>query len=180
MLWSENFRTEIGAKITMMEYVQWLQTSALSLTIRRSGLIIPITHVLHILATGLVLSALIMINHRVWGWSQTEPSRERARRFWPWLWWSMAVLTVTGIVLTLSAPRRTLLDPSFQVKMAMMGIGIVATFAFGLALRRYGEAWDSASSKHKMVSTFAAFTLVLWMGVTLAGRGRWLVGFLQG
>src|SRR5262249_26251409 len=130
-------------------------------------------------ATGLVLSALIMINHRVWGWSQAEPSCVRARRFWPWLWASMLMLTLTGIYLTLSAPRRTLLDPSFHVKMAMMGIGLVATFAFGLALRRYGEAWDSASSK-KMVSTFAAFTLVLWMGVTLASRGRWLVGFLQG
>ena len=162
-----------------MEYVQWLQTSALSLSIRRSGLIIPITHVVHILATGLVLSALIMINHRVWGWSKTEPSRTRAHRFWPWLWWSMLMLTVTGIVLTLSAPRRTLLDPSFQVKMAMMGIGLLATLAFGLALRRYGEAWDSGA-KHKLASTFAALTLVLWMGVTLAGRGRWLVGFLSG
>ena len=164
----------------MMEYVQWLQTSDLSLSIRRIDWIIPIMHVLHILATGLVLSALIMINHRVWGWSRTEPSHERARRFWPWLWVSMLMLTITGIYLTLSAPRRTLLDPSFQVKMAMMGIGLVATFAFGLALRRYGEAWDDASSKHKMASTFAAFTLVLWMGVTLASRRRWMVGFLRG
>lgn len=164
----------------MMEYVQWLQTSALSLSIRRIGWIIPVMHVLHILATGLVLSALIMINHRVWGWSRTEPSRQRARRFWPWLWVSMVLLTLTGIVITLSAPRRTLLDPSFQVKMAMMGIGLVATVAFGIALRRYGEAWDNVQSKHKMASTFAALTLVLWIGVTLAGRGRWIVGFLQG
>src|SRR3954452_456929 len=104
----------------MMEYVQWLQTSALSLSIRRIGWIIPVMHVLHILATGLVLSALIMINHRVWGWSQAEPSRERARRFWPWLWASMLMLTLTGIYRTLAAPRRTLLDPSVQVKMAMM------------------------------------------------------------
>jgi hypothetical protein len=164
----------------MMEYVQWLQTSPLSLLIRRSGWLIPAMHVLHILATGLVLSALIMINHRVWGWSHAEPSRERARRFLPWLWISMLVLTVSGIVITLSAPRRTLLDPSFQIKMAMMGIGLAATLAFGIALRRNGEAWDSVRSGHRVASTFAAFTLVLWIGVTLAGRGRWIVGFLQG
>jgi hypothetical protein len=162
----------------MLEYVQWLQTSPLSLSIRRSGWIIPYMHILHILANGLVIAALIMINHRIWGWSRAEPSRQRARRFWPWLWISMAVLTVTGIVLTLSAPRRTLLDPSFQVKMAMMGIGLAATFAFGIALRRHGEAWDGAQSKHRTASVFAAATLVLWFGVTLAGRGRWIVGLL--
>src|SRR5258707_15288112 len=98
MLRSEIAVWRSGPKFIMMEYVQWLQTSALSLSIRRSGLIIPITHVLQILANGLVLSALIMINHRVWGWSQNETSRERARRFCPWLWVSMAVLTVGGVV----------------------------------------------------------------------------------
>ena len=169
---------EEGTRIAMMEYVQWLQTSALSLSIRRIGWIIPVMHVLHILATGLILSALIMINHRVWGWSYAEPSRRRARRFWPWFWASMAVLTLTGIVITLSTPRRTLLDPSFQVKMAMMGIGLVATLAFGIALRRHGDTWDEGRSKHRTASTIAAFTLVLWIGVTLAGRGRWIVGLL--
>jgi len=166
----------------MLEYVQWaqwLQTSSVSLSVRQAAWIIPYMHVLHILATGLVISALVMINHRVWGWSHAEPARLRARRFWPWLWISMAVLTATGIVLTLSAPRRTLLDPSFQVKMAMMGIGLVATLAYGIALRRYGEKWDIAQSKHRTVSVFAAATLVLWIGVTLAGRGRWIVGFLR-
>ena len=162
----------------MMAFVQWLQASPLSLSIRRIGWIIPVLHILHILANGLVLSAMIMIDMRMWGWSRAEPSRQRARRFLPWLWAAMAVLTATGIVLTLSAPRRTLLDPSFQVKMAMMGIAIVATIAFGIALRRHGEAWDDIHSRHRIASVFAAATLVLWIGVTLAGRGRWIAGIL--
>jgi len=97
----------------MMEYVQWLQTSALSLTIV-DGLDHPHNarpaHPCH----GLVLSALIMINHR-YGMGRKPSPRASARAGSGRGSVAMAVLTVTGIVLTLSAPRRTCLI-QLQVK----------------------------------------------------------------
>jgi len=158
----------------MMAFVQWLQNSPLSLTVRRIGWLIPLMQTLHILANGLVLSAIIMIDLRVWG-SRTEPLRDRVRRLLPWLWTAMAVLTATGLVLILATPRRTLLDATFQVKMLMMAVAIAATLALAAALRRVAPDGVSAG---RMAGAMAAAALLLWLGVTLAGRGRWIANLV--
>ena len=159
----------------MMAFVQWLQSSPMSLTVRKIGWLIPLMQTLHILANGLVLSAIIMIDLRVWGRSQTEPLRDRVRRLLPWLWAAMGVLTATGLVLILGTPRRTLLDKTFQVKMLMMAVAIAATIALAVALRRMAPGGISAG---RAAGVMAATTLLLWLGVTLAGRGRWIANLL--
>jgi hypothetical protein len=162
----------------MLAFVQWLQSTPLSLTIRKIAWVIPLLQTLHILAIGLVLAAVVMIDMRVWGWSRSEPLSLRARRFLPWLWVAMVVLTATGIALIMAAPRRTLLDPTFQVKMIMMAVAIAATLWFAAALRRRGDTWDHDRFGRRMAGVLAAATLLLWVGVTFAGRGRWIANLL--
>ena len=154
----------------MIAFVQWLQSTPASLAVRQSSWLIPLMQTLHILANGLVLSAIIMIGLRVWG-SRVEPLGDRLRRLVPWLWAAMGVLTATGVVLILSTPRRTLLDKTFQVKMLIMAIAIAATLVLAAMLRR-------ASPAGRIAGTLAAATLLLWLSVTLAGRGRWIGNFI--
>ena len=158
----------------MIAFVQWLQSSPWSLAVRQSSWLIPLMQTLHILANGLVLSAIIMIGLRAWG-SRAEPIGDRLRRLLPWLWAAMGVLTATGVVLILSNPRRTLLDKTFQVKMLIMAIAIAATVALAVMLRR---AAPDAASAGRMAGTLAAATLLLWLSATLAGRGRWIANLL--
>jgi uncharacterized membrane protein len=156
----------------MIGFVQWLQSTPASLAVRQSSWLIPLMQTLHILANGLVLSAIIMIGLRVWG-SRVEPLGDRLRRLLPWLWAAMGVLTATGVVLILSTPRRTLLDKTFQVKMLIMAVAIVATLALAAMLRR-----ASPDGAGRVAATLAAATLLLWLSVTLAGRGRWIANFI--
>ena len=127
----------------MIAFVQWLQGSPWSLAVRQISWLIPLMQVLHILANGLVLSAIVMIGLQAWG-SRTEPLGERLRRLLPWLWAAMGVLTATGLVLILATPRRTLLDKTFQVKMLIMAAAIAATLVLVAMLRR--AAPDAASA----------------------------------
>jgi cytochrome bd-type quinol oxidase subunit 2 len=159
----------------MVTFVQWLQGTPISLGIRQISWLIPLMQTLHILANGLVLSAIIMLDLRVWGRSRTEPLGERARRMLRWLWAAIGVLTATGLVLILGTPRRTLLDKTFQVKMLIMAAAIAATVALALMLRR--AAPDGASAG-RVAGALAAATLLLWLSVTLAGRGRWIGNFI--
>jgi len=156
----------------MIAFVQWLQSTPASLAVRQSSWLIPLMQTLHILANGLVLSAIVMIGLRVWG-SRVEPLGDRLRRLVPWLWAAMGVLTATGVVLILSTPRRTLLDKTFQVKMLIMAAAIAATLVLAAMLRR--AAPDGAG---RVAGTLAAATLLLWLSVTLAGRGRWIANFI--
>jgi hypothetical protein len=81
---------------------------------------------------------------------------------------------VSGILLILYAPRRLLTDVTFQVKMVVMGLAIAATVALLAALRPGRKAWEGSPGGHKLASLLGTLTLVLWVGVTLAGRGRWI------
>src|SRR5262249_29220790 len=121
-----------------------------------------------------LLSSVIMIDLRIWGFSQSQTVAERARRFQPWIWASLLVLTVTGVLLMTVTARRPLLDVTFQTKMVVTGIGVQATIVLQLVLRPTTLSWDKDWVARAMGGTLATLAFVLWMGATLAGRGRWL------
>jgi hypothetical protein len=150
-----------------------------SAAVRRSLWAIPALATVHILATGMVLSSVIMIDLRVWGVSRSQTLIQSAQRFAPWLWAAMILLVVTGIGLTISQPRRTLLDPSFQIKMVLMMVAIFVTAGFQVAVVRNSMAWSADQRVRLAAGLFAAVTLLLWIIVTLAGRGRWMGTFFS-
>jgi hypothetical protein len=163
----------------MVEFASWLQSLPLSLSVRRTLWIIPLMQTIHLLSVGVILSSIIMIDLRVWGLGRSHTLVQSAHRFMPWLWTAMVLLTMTGIVLILSQPRRTLLDPTFQVKMLLMILAIAVTIAFQVVMLRKAGAWDGAEGVRVMVAVSGAAILILWLVVTFAGRSRWVMGFLR-
>jgi hypothetical protein len=94
----------------------------------------------------------------------------------PWIWASLVVVTVTGVVLVVGNPR-TLRDPALQVKLWLMVPAIATTLILAVAMR--GQAlWEKRPGARGMMSLAATATLVLWLGVTLAGRGRWIANLI--
>jgi hypothetical protein len=158
----------------MIELTQWLAGLPIGQALRKANWIIPWIQTVHILANAMILSAVIMIDLRIWGFSQSQTVTERARRFHPWIWGSLLLLTVTGILLMTVTPRRTLIDITFQTKMMLTVAAALATIALELVLRGDGIKWDTRSLARTMAGTLATLAFALWMGATLAGRGRWL------
>jgi hypothetical protein len=158
----------------MVALASWLAGLPIGRALRQLDWLVPWLQIVHILANGVILSAVVMIDMRVWGISRSQASIAMARRFQAWIWAGLAVLTVSGIMLLMYAPRRLLTDVTFQVKMAAMGLAIAATVALLLALRPGREAAKGDAGGHKLAGLLGALTLALWVAVTLAGRGRWL------
>src|ERR1700694_274936 len=119
----------------MVELASWRASLPFSRALRALNWLVPWLQIIHILANGIILSAVVMIDMRVWGISRSQASIAMARRFQPWIWAGLVLLTVSGILLILYGPRRVLTDVTFQVKMVLMGIAIAATLALLLALR---------------------------------------------
>jgi hypothetical protein len=157
----------------MGELILWLNALPLSLAIRKIGWVIPLMQTVHILATGMILSSIIMIDLRVWSRARSQPFAESAHRFVPWIWAAMVLLTITGIGLIMASPRRTLLDPSFGVKMWLMGVALAATLGFQIAIRYSHKRWDRVGASWTAGFAGAAI-LMLWVAVTVASRGRWI------
>jgi hypothetical protein len=158
----------------MVELASWLASLPFSQALRKLNWLVPWLQIIHILANGLILAAVVMIDMRIWGISRSQSSIAMARRFQSWIWAALAVLTASGILLILYAPRRLLTDPTFQVKMVVMGIAMAATVALQLLLRPGPEMSQGQPGRPRLAGMLGTLTLVLWVGVTLAGRGRWL------
>src|SRR5580704_11387912 len=71
----------------MADLAQWLTSLPLGVVMRRHGWLFPLLQTLHILATGLVMSATIMISLRLWRVSKTQSIGARSHRYLPWIWW---------------------------------------------------------------------------------------------
>jgi uncharacterized membrane protein len=96
---------------------------------------------------------------------------DAARRFMPWIWTGLVVLASTGIVLIIAEPKRTLDNNlAFDIKMLMLAAAIAVTLAFQASLSRHLVLWEDRPQKRKLLSAFAACTLVLWCAIAVAGR----------
>jgi hypothetical protein len=162
--------------LRLAELSQWVGSLPISLAMRRITWLIPVLQTLHILSIGIVLSSVVMIDLRIWRVSRSGTAIARSQRFMPWMWTALAVATLTGIALMLGAPR-SWRDGAFAAKLYMMAAATVATLALPIMLRRNDCGGKDAGVPAQLVGTAA---LVLWLGATLAGRGRWIAGLLAG
>jgi hypothetical protein len=157
----------------LVELSAWVNGTPISQVLRRITWLIPTLQVFHILATGIVLSSIVMIDLRIWGASRSGTALARSHRFLPWIWVALAVATLTGIGMMFGAPR-SWRDTAFAAKLYMMAAATAATIALPFLVRWNGDGKDGNA-----VARFVGIAaLVLWLGATLAGRGRWFVGWL--
>jgi hypothetical protein len=160
----------------MAELSQWIGSLPISVAMRRITWLVPALQTVHILSIGIVLSSVVMIDLRLWRASRSGSALARSERFMPWMWTALAVATFTGIALMFGAPR-SFRDGAFVAKLYMMGGATVVTAALPIMLRRNGCSGRDAGVPAQLAGIAA---LVLWLGATLAGRGRWIAGILGG
>jgi hypothetical protein len=160
----------------MADLAQWLNSLPLGVMMRRLHWLFPLLQTLHILATGLVMSAAIMISLRLWRVSKTQGIAARAHRYLPWLWWSLVVLALTGAALIVGNPR-SLRDPALPAKL-WLTVGATAVTIVLALMMRGGDRFEKRAGGRLTMGVAAAATLVLWLGVTFLGRGRWIFNFI--
>jgi hypothetical protein len=160
----------------MADLAQWLTSLPLGVVMRRYGWLFPLLQTLHILATATLMSSSIMISLRLWRVSKTQSIAARAHRYLPWIWWSLVLLTLTGVALIIGNPR-SLRDPALPAKLWLMVPATAVTLVLALMMWG-GDKFEKRAGGHLAISVAAAATLMLWLGVTFLGRGRWIFNFL--
>jgi MFS superfamily sulfate permease-like transporter len=114
-----------------------------------------------------------MVDLRLMGlMGHTQSISGLARRFVPWVWWSLVVLLLTGLILIAAEPRRDLLNPVFQAKMALILVAIAVTVVFQETVRRNMEFWDLSPRRRAGAWLTAVVSLVVWTAIV--GCGRWI------
>jgi len=155
----------------LMSVIEWLSQTPLSLAIQTNRWVVPTIQSIHIVAIGVVVSSVFMIDLRVLGWAGRDQTlADTVARFGPWLTWSLAVLLVTGILMVVGEPARELLAFSFWLKMGLVAIGTVIATAFRIALRRHERRWEESIVDRRSTKSLAVATLIIWVGIIILGR----------
>jgi hypothetical protein len=153
------------------EFAQWLSQTSLSLAIQVHAWVVPTVQSVHIVAIGVVLTSVFMIDLRILGWAGRDQTlRETTSRFGPWLSWALVVLLVTGILMIIGEPARELLAFSFWAKMTLVVIGTTVAVAFQRSLRRHEPQWETSLVNRGGIKSLAVVTFLIWVCVVVLGR----------
>jgi hypothetical protein len=156
----------------LVEFSLWISNTSLSKAVDKNFWVIPITQTIHILAIAAAFGSVVMINLRIFGVAGAGRTMEQTvRRFLPWIWWSLATLVVTGIVMIIGEPIRELLNPAFWTKMVLVISAALVSLWFQSSVRRHSALWDTADAPvRKRVRAGGAGVIALWCVIMLLGR----------
>jgi hypothetical protein len=150
----------------------WLSQTSVNAFLREQLGFLAALQALHIMAVAMIGSSVLMIDLRLLGLAErSQTIAEVAHRFVPWLWGGLVVLTLTAIPLILAEPQRDLTNWTFQLKMAMIALGVAITISFARSLHHTNHTSRRNNSSSKALThTLAIFTLVLFVAIAVAGR----------
>ena len=138
---------------------QWLDTHSLA---------IPLLQVVHILALSTGFGAVLMIDLRVFNIAGTERTfAETERRYVRWIWWSLLVMLITGIGMTVAEPPRELINPIFWIKMPTVAFAALVSLWYHNRVMRRLATGGTVGAVTKLG---ALFVFLLWIFIMFLGR----------
>jgi hydrogenase-4 membrane subunit HyfE len=155
----------------LSEFSRWLAATPLSHVIQTTKWVIPALQTIHILSVAVVFSSAVLVDLRLWRLLNRDwPLSEVARRFLPAIWPVLAVLLITGSLLIIGEPKRSLLNSAFYVKMALLAVAIVLTAGLQWSLSSSPGFWDKNGGRRIAGQLTATVSLLVWCGILFAGR----------
>jgi hypothetical protein len=149
---------------------KWLAATSLSHTIQTAGWVIPALQTIHILCVAVLFSSAVLVDLRIWRlFLRDLPVRDVGRRFLPLIWPVVLILLVSGGLLIVGEPRRSLLNATFYIKMALLAFALVLTGLLQWSLASPGF-WDKDNARRVAGRLAATASLLAWCGVIFAGR----------
>ena len=155
----------------LSEFSRWLAATPLSHVIQTTKWVIPTLQTVHILSVAVVFSSAVLVDLRLWRLLNRDlPLPEVARRFLPTVWPVLLVLLITGSLLIIGEPRRSLLNSTFYLKMALLAVAIVLTAWLQWTLSSSPNFWDKNRGRRMAGQLAATLSIMVWCGILFAGR----------
>src|SRR5580658_4652061 len=153
------------------DFCKWLAATPLSHTIQTTGWIIPTLQTIHILGVAVLFSSAILVDLRFWRLLQRDvPLPDVARRFLPTIWPVLLILLITGSLLIIGEPRRSLLNTTFYLKMTLLALALILTGALQWSLSSAPEFWEKNRRRRMAGQLAATVSILVWCGILFAGR----------
>jgi uncharacterized protein DUF6644 len=153
--------------VTLLQSCEWLEHTWVSTTIRHSQWGFALIEMVHLVALALLGGALLVTGLRIFGVILRDQRPAVITRDLSCLILvSLLGLILSGTLLFSEGPLRYYANAAFRMKLVLLGLALVSTATTRLIAKRY----SSAQAIPAPVRTMTALSLMLWLGVGIAGR----------
>lgn len=154
----------------LSDFWLWLETLPVAMEIGATWWF-PFMESLHVLSLVIMLGAIVMLDLRVLGWAALRYSISSLNReLVPWSAAAFLVANITGLAMFITRASSHVENPAFQIKMLLLLLGGVNIAYFHFRVLRTVALWDSHQSAPFAARMAALSSVLIWIGVTLAGR----------
>jgi hypothetical protein len=152
-------------------FIKWCDATTVGQFVRGNTWAFPLTETIHILALAVLLGAILLLNLRLLNvWIRAWSPGHMARILSPYIWTSLIVILVTGIMLFLSEASKAYGNAAFAPKVVLLVLAMLFHYTV------YRKAVYREDERPPLWAKLAAcISLVLWFGVGVAGRA---IGFV--
>jgi len=146
-----------------------IEQTSLSLWIRESDSFYSFWLILsfHAIGMGLLVGASVLIDLRILGLAPDLPLAP-LKKLYRFIWVGFWIQVVSGILLLIAYPTKSLTNPDFYLKLTMVALGVA--FMQMLKNRVFGDSSLSETVLMAKGRVFAIWSLIFWAGAVTAGR----------
>jgi hypothetical protein len=153
--------------MTSADFYHSVTATAFSQFIQRTHGVIAGIQMVHIVCLACVFAlGLALALKLAGGGFDSESMESLSRRFVPAIWILVAVLLVTGALLIIAEPIRSLPKPVFYIKMSLIVLALIMTSAIATRARRAERAGITAPAR----KAIAVVYMLVWCSIIVAGR----------
>jgi hypothetical protein len=149
-------RTVVGISMTY-PLLEWIRLSTLGVFVRESSWALLVLQSLHFFGMTLLIGVVGAIDLRILGLAPELPLRA-LQRFAPLAVAGFAINLVTGLLFFSHDPYAYAFNPSFRWKLLL------------IVLAGLNALWLRFAADSRLTKTIALASVMLWMGVIVAGR----------
>lgn len=148
----------------------WIETLPFAVRVAETWWF-PFLESIHVVASTFVVGSILMVDLRLLGLAAVRyPVRRVVREVIPWTYAAAALSTLTGAGMFASRASHYAANPAFQIKMALLVLAAANMVVFHLVSTRRIAEWDEAASTAWPARFAGGSSLLLWIGIVLAGR----------
>lgn len=144
-----------------------IENTSGSIALHESLYLYSLIETTHVIAIGLFVGTIFMLDFRLLGWSFTAiPVSQMCRRILPYSLIGFLIMIVTGALLFYTIPVRTYQSIFFRIKIVLFIVAGINALIF------HWRAKHGNFNTHITTSTkiAAMLSIVSWSGVIIAGR----------
>jgi hypothetical protein len=125
----------------------------------------------HLLGITAIMGSAVLIDLRILGLAlPSQSTADMIRRLMPWTWCALPFLALSGLVFVFARPHRYFVNPVFGTKFVLLVPALVLAGTIQALSARNPDLWRHPGGTRTAARLIAAVSLVLWIGVVLAGR----------